>query len=135
VMWDGIDCHRCRMRGWSAQSFDEPDLRFVHLRPMGASDQSLWKGRWRHGTGQWFMGTSLAYMTASAVYRATRPPLFAGGLAMWLGYVASLLARAPRYDDQEFRASLQRFQREALVMGKRRARERFEQRHALAVAR
>ena len=35
VMWDGIDNHRCRMLGWKACSWDEPDLRFVHLRPMG----------------------------------------------------------------------------------------------------
>ena len=37
VMWDGIDCHVCRMHGWTACSWDEPDLRFVHLRPMGSS--------------------------------------------------------------------------------------------------
>jgi biofilm PGA synthesis N-glycosyltransferase PgaC len=36
VMWDGIDGHRCRMLGWVAASYDEPDLRFVHLRPMGS---------------------------------------------------------------------------------------------------
>ena len=27
VMWDGIDCHRCRMLGWIAKSIDEPELR------------------------------------------------------------------------------------------------------------
>ncbi|WP_200881857.1 glycosyltransferase family 2 protein [Nitrincola sp. A-D6] len=32
VMWDGIDCHTCRMHGWIACSWDEPELRFVHLR-------------------------------------------------------------------------------------------------------
>ena len=40
VMWDGIDCHRCRMNGWIACSWDDdPELRFVHLRPMGSSQQ------------------------------------------------------------------------------------------------
>ena len=39
VMWDGIDCHRCRMNGWVACSWDDPDLRFIHLRPMGSSQQ------------------------------------------------------------------------------------------------
>jgi len=29
VMWDGIDCHRCRMLGWLAESVDEPELRFL----------------------------------------------------------------------------------------------------------
>ena len=59
VMWDGIDCHRCRMHGWIACSWDEPDLRFVHLRPMGSSQQSIYTGRMRHGYGQYFMGTGL----------------------------------------------------------------------------
>jgi biofilm PGA synthesis N-glycosyltransferase PgaC len=49
VMWDGIDCHRCRMNGWIACSWDEPELRFVHLRPMGSSQQSIFTGRVRHG--------------------------------------------------------------------------------------
>lgn len=126
VMWDGIDCHRCRMLGWSARSFDVPDLRFLHLRAMGSSQGGLWTGRWRHGTGQWFMGTGLLYMTASALRRSARPPIVTGGLAMWLGYVASLLARKPRYPDPEFRALLRRYQRECLLLGKRRATQRLE---------
>ena len=40
VMWDGIDCHRCRMNGWIACSWDEPELRFVHLRPMGPASRA-----------------------------------------------------------------------------------------------
>ena len=39
VMWDGIDCHRARMLGWIAESVDLEPLRFVHLRPQGASQQ------------------------------------------------------------------------------------------------
>jgi len=41
VMWDGIDCHRCRMLGWIACSWDEPELRFTHLRPMGSSHKGM----------------------------------------------------------------------------------------------
>ena len=73
VMWDGIDCHRCRMLGWIACSWDDPELRFIHLRPMGSSDKSVWNGRIRHGQGQYFMGTGLVYMMISALYRMTRP--------------------------------------------------------------
>jgi len=58
VMWDGIDCHRCRMLGWVACSWDDPELRFVHLRPMGSSQNSIYTGRMRHGFGQYFTGTS-----------------------------------------------------------------------------
>ncbi len=65
VMWDGIDCHCCRMHGWIACSWNEPDLRFVHLRPMGSSQQSIYTGRQRHGYGQYFMGTGFIYLASS----------------------------------------------------------------------
>ncbi len=124
VMWDGIDCHTCRMRGWVAASWDEPELRFVHLRPMGSSQQSIWVGRQRHGFGQWFMGTGLAYMTASALYRLPKHPVLVGALAMWWGYVKSMLSARPRYENPAFRRFLRRWQWEGLVLGKARATQR-----------
>jgi hypothetical protein len=45
VMWDAIDCHKARQKGWIAISWDEPDLRFEHLRPMGSSQTSIHTGR------------------------------------------------------------------------------------------
>jgi biofilm PGA synthesis N-glycosyltransferase PgaC len=132
VMWDGIDCHRCRMLGWIACSWDEPELRFVHLRPMGSSQQSIWTGRKRHGFGQYFMGTSLFYMTASAAYRMSHPPLLVGGYAMWWGYVQSMLKRLPRYGDANFRRFLRRYQRSCLLHGKTRATKRLDAKQATA---
>jgi hypothetical protein len=131
VMWDGIDGHRCRMLGWVAASFDEPDLRFIHLRPMGSSHQGILTGRMRHGFGQYFMGTSLTYMTASAAFRMAHPPIVRGGAAMWWGYVKSMLERSPRYEDPEFRRFLRRYHRQCLLRGKSRATELLneEQRH------
>jgi poly-beta-1,6-N-acetyl-D-glucosamine synthase len=121
VMWDGIDCHRCRMKGWIACSWDEPELRFVHLRPMGSSQQSIFKGRVRHGYGQYFMGTGLLYMAASAISRINQKPYVLGSVAMLWGWAKSALYRKPRYDDAEFRAFLRRYQRRVLLVGKRRA--------------
>jgi biofilm PGA synthesis N-glycosyltransferase PgaC len=130
VMWDGIDGHRCRMLGWIAVSWDEPDLRFEHLRPMGASHKSLWTGRTRHGTGQHFMGTGPIYMTTSALFRMTRPPLFVGGLGMLWGYFMSMAARRPRYDDLEFRRFLRSYQHRCLLVGKARATRTLNERTA-----
>ena len=118
VMWDGIDCHRCRMLGWIACSWDDPEIRFLHLRLMGSSQKSIWTGRMRHGYGQYFMGTGLLYMTVSALFRMTRPPVLVGGAAMWWGYVRSALQRKPRYPDLEFRRYLRRYQRDCLLRGK-----------------
>ena len=121
VMWDGIDCHRCRMNGWIACSWDEPELRFVHLRPMGSSQQNIYVGRMRHGYGQYFMGTGFVYMAVSAVNRMIEKPYVLGGLAMLWGWVRSALQRLPRYDDLEFRRFLRHYQWRALVVGKTRA--------------
>ena len=118
VMWDGIDGHRCRMLGWIAVSWDDPELRFEHLRPMGTSHKGWWTGRSRHGYGQYFMGTAPSYMIASALFRMTRPPLLLGGLAMLSGYFGALLRRQPRYDDPPFRRFLRDYQRRCLLRGK-----------------
>jgi biofilm PGA synthesis N-glycosyltransferase PgaC len=128
VMWDGIDCHRCRMLGWIACSWDDPHLRFVHLRQTGSSDRGIWVGRRRHGFGQYFMGTGPVYMTASALYRMTRPPLVVGGAGMLWGYFASALAGKERYGDREFRTFLRRYQWDCLVWGKRAATARLDRR-------
>lgn len=130
VMWDGIDCHRCRMKGWIACSWNDPEIRFVHLRPMGSSQQGIWTGRKRHGFGQYFMGTSLPYMTASAVFRFFKAPVAVGALAMWWGFFSSMLARKPRYDDPEFRAFLRKYQWDCLLRGKGPATQRANQRQA-----
>jgi hypothetical protein len=130
VMWDGIDGHRCRMLGWKAASWDEPELRFTHLRPMGTSDRGWWTGRVRHGYGQWFMGTGFIYMTASAVFRMTRPPYVVGGLGMLWGYARSALHRLPRYGDADFRRFVRRYQLASLRHGKRRATKDLEDRQA-----
>ena len=121
VMWDGIDCHRCRMKGWVACSWNEPELRFIHLRPMGSSQQGIYTGRMRHGYGQYFMGTGFLFMAASALSRANQRPYVLGSLAMLWGWVKSALQRKPRYEDAEFRAFLRRYQARALQVGKRRA--------------
>lgn len=126
LMWDGIDCHRCRQKGWKAASIDADGLRFLHLRPMGTSDRSWWRGRVRHGYGQYFMGTSPAYILASAAYRITHPPLVLGSLAMLRGYFGAMLTGVPRYGDAEFRQFLRRYQWECLLHGKQRATKNAE---------
>ncbi len=125
LMWDGIDCHRCRMAGWIAVSWDDPALNFEHLRPMGTSHKNWWTGRVRHGVGQYFMGTSPGYMLTSAIFRMTRPPILAGGIAMLWGYVRSACQRKPRYGDPDFRRFLRRYQWDCLINGKTRTTERL----------
>lgn len=121
VMWDGIDCHLCRMRGWIACSWDEPELRFVHLRPMGSSQQSIYTGRIRHGYGQYFMGTGFLYLAASALFRLNQKPYVVGSLLSMWGWLRSAALRKPRYENLAFRRFLRRYQMRSLIVGKRRA--------------
>lgn len=123
VMWDGIDCHRCRMMGWAARSWNEPELRFVHLRPMGSSQQGIYTGRMRHGFGQYYMGTGFFYMLASALSRVNQSPYVLGSAAMLWGWIQSALLGKPRYADLDFRKFLRRYQMRSLLLGKKRAAE------------
>ena len=121
VMWDGVDCHTCRMKGWLACSWDDPHLRFEHLRPMGSSEGNIWRGRMRHGYGQYFMGTSFPYILASATYRMTRPPHIIGGVAILWGYSRSMLKRKKRHKGGDFHRFLNNYQWKCLLHGKAKA--------------
>ena len=118
VMWDAIDCHKARMKGWIAVSWDEPDLRFEHLRPMGSSQTSIWTGKRRHGFGQWFMGSDPLFYLATCIFRMSERPYVLGGLAMLQGYVQAWLRGDRQLDDPELRAFIRDYQRRALRKGK-----------------
>jgi glycosyltransferase involved in cell wall biosynthesis len=130
VMWDGIDCHRCRMLGWLAESVDAPGLRFTHLRPMGSSQEGIWTGRVRAGFGQFYMGTAPLYLLASAAFRLFQYPVFSGSAAMLWGYFRSALRGEARYDEPGFRSFLRRYQHDCLLRGKRGATRRIDQAQA-----
>lgn len=110
VMWDGIDCHRCRMLGWEAASYDEPELRIIHLRMMGSSFRSVYTGRRRWGRGQYFMGSHPLYMLGITFYRMLERPYVLGGLCLLAGYISSWVTQAKRYDDPDFRRYLHAWQ-------------------------
>ncbi|MEO1152696.1 MAG: glycosyltransferase family A protein [Pseudomonadota bacterium] len=121
VMWDAIDCHKARQLGWIAISWDDPEIRFEHLRPMGSSQQSVFTGRRRHGFGQYYMGSDPLYFMATAVFRMAHPPYVLGGLAMMQGFLGAWLRREEQHGDAELRAFIRAYQRRALRVGKAQA--------------
>ena len=132
VGWDGYDCHRARWMGWRAQSWDEPEIRYEHLRPMGTSQKSVYAGRIRHGRGTWLIGTHPLFFLASTLMRAVRQrPYVTGALYAGYGYLQAAAARTPRYGDREMTRFIQRCQLRARVTGKRASAERaFQERRA-----
>ena len=110
VMWDGIDVHSARMKGWDTFSFYDNEAWLNHHRLMGSSDRSIWRGRMRWGRGIYFMGYHPLYAIASGVFRMRETPVVLGGLLIILGYFKAMVTGAPRYENPEFRAYLQRWQ-------------------------
>jgi len=124
VSWDGIDGHLCRMNGWIAESRDEPELRIIHRRLMGSSQENVWIGRLRWGRGKYFMGSAWYYVWAVSFYRMFERPFIVGGLGILLGYYRALHAGMDQYDNPDFRRYLRRYELSSLILGKRRTFER-----------
>ena len=121
VMWDAIDCHKSRQLGWIACSFPDKELEFEHLRPMGSSHKSVYTGRKRHGFGQYYMGSSFWFFTASCLFRMAHPPYVTGALASWWGYVEAWAKGKPQHQDEKLKAFIRAYQGRALLVGKNRA--------------
>ncbi len=120
VGWDGIDGHLCRVKGWIAASEDRPELRLLHRREVGSSEQNVYRGRIRAGTGRWFIGSSLAFVLATTVYRSAQSPVLVGALLTLYGYLRSMWRGEPRMGDEAYRRYLRRYEWRVLLRGKRR---------------
>lgn len=134
VMWDAIDCHTARMKGWRAISWDDPELRFEHLRPMGSSQVSIYEGRRRHGFGQYFMGTAPFYFSATAIYRSLEPPYILGGIAMMHGYFGAAIRGQKRIENPKLIAFIRSYQRRALRVGRAKAISEIEDKNEMVWA-
>jgi len=110
ILWDGIDIHRCRMKGYQTRSFDDPEARIIHHRLMGSSESNVFKGRVRLGRGIWFMGYHPLYAIASGIFRTRERPFVIGGLIMIASYLYAALRREPQFPDRQFVQELRRWQ-------------------------
>jgi len=133
VGWDGYDCHRARWFGWRALSWDDTDLQFIHLRPMGSSQKNINKGRIRHGKGQYHIGTHPVFFLASSALRAFKQkPYVTGTLYSIYGYLKAAYDGEKRFGDKDLTKFIQDYQMRALTHGKAEATEWvFQQRRAV----
>jgi glycosyltransferase involved in cell wall biosynthesis len=114
ILWDGIDIHRCRMKGYRTLSFHDRDAQLIHHRLMGSSDANVFKGRVRLGRGIWFMGYHPLYAIASGLFRTHERPYVIGGLIIIGSYFFAALRREPQFEDREFIRELRRWQLQQL---------------------
>lgn len=125
VGWDGYDCHRARYFGWRALSIDHEDLNFIHLRPMGSSQKSIYKGRIRHGKGQYHLGAHPLFFIASSIYRSIKQrPYIIGTVFSIYGYAKAALNKNDKhFGGKEITEFIRKYQIRALIHGKSRAAE------------
>lgn len=130
VGWDGYDCHRARWFGWRALSWDEENLKFIHLRPMGSSQKNIYRGRIRHGKGQFHIGTHPLFFLVSSVYRSLRQrPYITGTLYSMYGFIKAYWDGERRFGDRDMIRFVRSYQMRALRHGKGDAAEwAFQQR-------
>lgn len=128
VSWDGIDGHVCRRKGWIALSSRDGDLRIIHRRRTGSSDVSFWEGRKRWGRGKYFMGSAPYYVLATSIYRMFERPYVVSGVGILWGYLLAAFQRSPRYRDEQYVRHLRRYELSALLLGRRRTLNRYNDR-------
>lgn len=119
VHWEAIAVHRARMAGYRTRSIDNPELKYIHLRIMGSSHNGIIYGRLRWGKGQYFLGTGLMYILFIALYRTFERPFLIGGIPILIGYAKAALSGMKRYNFPGFKESLNAWQYERLMIGRR----------------
>ena len=125
VSWDGIDGHMCRMHKWIPAATDEDDLRVIHLRRMGSSQNSFWQGRLRWGGGKYFMGSRLYYVIALSIFRIFERPFVVSGVGILVGYLRAAIKREPRYENPDYLRFFRRYELESLLFGRDRTTRKF----------
>ena len=76
------------------------------------------------------MGSDPLFFSASCLFRLRHPPVLIGAAASWWGYMRAWITRQPRLDDPELQRFIRRYQRRALIVGKRRAVQEIDSRQA-----
>lgn len=113
--WDGIDCYKAMMLGWETITFEDEDLRVLHVRPGGSSVISIYHGWANHGRALHFMGADPVWVLASAFHHLASPPYILGGLFLLIGFLEACLKRARRYEDRALREHVRVLQRQKLA--------------------
>jgi biofilm PGA synthesis N-glycosyltransferase PgaC len=83
-----------RMHGWETRSF--PEKQCFHHRNMGTAKAGFFKVDFIDGQKDYALGAHPLWEIFRAVYQMTRKPYVLGGLALFMGYLWSLLRCAQR---------------------------------------
>lgn len=93
---DSISNVKAKMRGWKTRRF--MNARVIERR--GTIKQGVWNGGIRDGKFDYFLGRPLYYSLLRAITFSLRKPHYFG-LFYFYGYIASILKKESRIDDNE----------------------------------
>jgi len=113
--WDGIDVFQAIMLGWESKSFEDEELRVLHLRPTGSSIKNKLHGYVRNGKTLYFTGALPIWLLLSATYHLFDRPYVLGSLCMIIGYLEEMWKGSSKYGDQQFRQFLRTWRKEKLT--------------------
>lgn len=91
---DSIAVMTARMKGWETRAFT--DKLCHHHRESGTAQSGALVARFRRGAKGYAVGNHPVWELFRAVYQMTRRPYIVGGLALFSGYVWSMIRRPER---------------------------------------
>jgi glycosyltransferase involved in cell wall biosynthesis len=91
---DWIAVMMARMKGWTVRAFAEK--RFHHHRSMGTAERGQISALFSYGEKDYYLGGSPLWQAFRSLFRMTKRPLIAGGVALMLGYSWAALRRVNR---------------------------------------
>ena len=99
---DWIAVMTARMKGWKTRSFREKS--FFHHRPLGRAGRGVLAASFAYGQKDYFLGGHPLWELLRVLYRMTKRPYIADGLALGFGYGSAAVRRLPRPISKELMA-------------------------------
>lgn len=92
--YDWIAVTTIRMKGWKTRTFTEKTC--LHHRKMSSGSGGWYKGWFKHGEKDYYLGGHPLWQIARSVYQMSRKPYIAGGICLLLGYLWACATRVER---------------------------------------
>lgn len=83
-----------RMKGWETESFRE--RWFFHHRHLGTAERSVVASAFAYGQKDYYLGGHPVWEACRVAYRMTKSPFIVSGAALGLGFLWTMVRRAPR---------------------------------------
>jgi biofilm PGA synthesis N-glycosyltransferase PgaC len=91
---DHIAVMTARMKGWKTRTFTEKAL--LHHREMGTAQHSTLMAKFKLGAKDYALGSHWIWQISRTIYQLRKRPYLLGGMALFSGYMWSMIRRVKR---------------------------------------